>query len=158
PFKLKEWRKGEYIEYVKNPDYWVKGRPYLDGLKYVIIVERGTRTAALQSGQLDVAMPGETTKAAAEQMKKAVPQLVVTPVATSVTDNIIMNEKRPPFDNALARRAGSYAIDRAALIKGVHQGAAVPAAAMMPKPYGVWGLLDKELAALPGYGPPADMK
>jgi len=33
PFKLKEWRKGEFVEYVKNPDYFVKGRPYLDGLK-----------------------------------------------------------------------------------------------------------------------------
>jgi peptide/nickel transport system substrate-binding protein len=158
PFKLKEWRKGEFIEYVKNPDYFVKDRPYLDGLKYIVIVERGTRTAALQSGQLDVAMPGETTKAAAEQMKKAVPQLVVTPVATSVTDNIIMNEKKPPFDNVKVRLAVSYAIDRRALIRGVHQGGAVPAVAMMPKPYGVWGLLDKDLAAVPGYGKPADMK
>jgi peptide/nickel transport system substrate-binding protein len=158
PFKVKEWRKGEYVEYVKNPDYFVKGRPYLDGLKYVVIVERGTRTAALQSGQLDVAMPGETTKAAAEQMKKAVPQLVVTPVATSVTDNIIMNEKKPPFDNVTVRRAVSYAIDRGALIRVVHQGGAVAAVAMMPRPYGVWGLLDKDLASLPGYGKPADMK
>ncbi|HYB40802.1 MAG TPA: ABC transporter substrate-binding protein [Candidatus Methylomirabilis sp.] len=158
PFRLKEWRKGEFIEYVKNPDYFVKGRPYLDGLKYIIIAERGTRTAALQSGQLDVAMPGETTRAAAEQMKKAVPQLVVTPVATSVTDNIIMNEKKPPFDSPAVRLAVSYAIDRGALIRVVHQGGAVPAAAMMPKPYGVWGLLDRDLAQLPGYGKPAEMK
>ena len=158
PFKLKEWRRGEFVEYVKNPDYFVKDRPYLDGLKYVIIVERGTRTAALQSGQLDVAMPGETTKTAAEQMKKAVPQLVVTPVAGSVTDNIVMNEKKPPFDNVKVRLAVSYAIDRRGLIKGVHQDGAVPAVAMMPKPYGVWGVLDRDLATLPGYGKPADMK
>jgi len=158
PFKLKEWRKGEFIEYVKNPDYFVKGRPYLDGLRYVIIVERGTRTAALQSGQLDVAMPGETTKAAAEQLKKAVPQLVVTPVATSVTDNIIINERKPPFDNVKVRQAISYAVDRAALIRVVLQGGAVPAVAMMPRPYGVWGLLDRDLASVPGYGKPADMK
>ncbi len=158
PFKLKEWRKGEFVEYVKNPDYFVKGRPYLDGLRYVVIVERGTRTAALQAGQLDVAMPGETTKTAAEQLKKAVPQLVVTPVATAVTDNIIMNTKKAPFDNLKVRQAVSYAIDRRALIQGVHQGAGVPGAAMAPRPYGVWGLLDKDLAALPGYGKPEDMK
>ncbi len=158
PFKLKEWKKGEYVEYVKNPDYFVPGRPYLDGLKYIMIVERGTRTAALQSGQLDVAMPGETSKAAAEQLKNAVPQLVVTPVATSVTDNIIMNAKKPPFDNPKVRLAVSYAIDRRALIAAVHQGAGVPGAAMMPRPYGVWGLAEKDLATLPGYGKPADMK
>ena len=27
PFKVKEWRKGEFVDYVKNPDYFVKGRP-----------------------------------------------------------------------------------------------------------------------------------
>ena len=32
PFKVKEWRHGEFIEYAKNADYFVKGRPYLDGL------------------------------------------------------------------------------------------------------------------------------
>jgi peptide/nickel transport system substrate-binding protein len=158
PFKLKEWKKGESVEYVKNPDYFVKDRPYLDGLKYIVIVERGTRTAALQSGQLDVAMPGETTKAAAEQMKKAVPQLVVSTVATSVTDNIIMNAKKPPFDNPKVRLAVSYAIDRRALIQAVHQGAGVLGAAMMPRPYGVWGLAERDLNALPGYGKSAEMK
>jgi peptide/nickel transport system substrate-binding protein len=158
PFKVKEWRKGEYLDYVKNPDYFIKGRPYLDALHYVVIVERGTRTAALQAGQLDVAFPGETTKAASEQLKKAVPQLVVTPVATAVTDNIIMNSKKPPFDNQKVRLAVSYAIDRRGLIQAVHQGAGVPGAAMAPKPYGVWGMPEKDLLALPGYGKPSEMK
>src|SRR5882672_11957446 len=38
PFKVKEWRKGEFVDYVKNTDYFVKGRPYLDTLRYVVIV------------------------------------------------------------------------------------------------------------------------
>ena len=158
PFKLKEWRKGEFIEFVKNPDYFVKGRPYLDGLKYIVIKERGTRTAALQAGQLDVAMPGETTKTASEQLKAAVPKLVVTPFSTNVTDNIIMNLKKPPFDNPKVRLAVSYAIDRRGLIRAVHQGGAMLGAAMAPTPHGVWGLLEKDLTSLPGYGKPADMK
>jgi peptide/nickel transport system substrate-binding protein len=158
PFKVKEWRKGEYVEYTKNPDYFVKGRPYLDGLKYIVIKERGTRTAALQAGQLDVAMPGETTKTASEQLKAAVPKLVVTPFSTNVADNIIMNLKKPPFDNPKVRLAVSYAIDRRGLVQAVHQGGAVLGAAMAPKPYGVWGLIEKDLMGLPGYGKPADMK
>src|SRR2546421_8370627 len=156
PFKLKEWKHGEYIDYVKNHDYFVKGRPYLDGLRYVIVKERGTRTAALQAGQLDVAMAGETTKAAAEQVKAAVPKVVVTTVPTNVTDNIIMNVKKPPFDNQKVRLAVSYAIDRRALIQGVHQGGAGLGSAMSP--YGVWALPEKELLTLPGYGKAADMK
>src|SRR5712664_4627034 len=39
PFKVKEWRKGEFVDYVKNTDYFVKGRPYLDTLRYVVIEE-----------------------------------------------------------------------------------------------------------------------
>ena len=156
PFKLKEWKLGEYIDYVKNTDYFVKGRPYLDGLRYVIVKERGTRTAALQAGQLDVAMPGETTKAAAEQIKAAVPKIVVTPTGTNVTDNIIMNVKKPPFDNPKIRLAVSYGIDRRALVQGVHQGAASLGSGMSP--HGAWALPEKDLLALPGYGKAADMK
>jgi peptide/nickel transport system substrate-binding protein len=158
PFKVKEWRHGEFVEYVKNPDYFVKGRPYLDGLKYIVIKERGTRTAALQAGQLDVAFPGETTKSIAEQLKAAVPKLVITPASQNVTDNIIMNVKKPPFDNPKVRLAVSYAIDRRGLVQAVHQGGAMLGAGMAPKPHGVWGLLEKDLNALPGYGKAADMK
>src|SRR5258705_13156310 len=120
PFKVKEWRKGEVVEYVKNPDYFVKGRPYLDGLKYFVIVERGTRQAALQAGKLDVAFPGETSKTAAEQLKKAVRQLVVTPFSQNVSDNIIMNVNKPPFDNPKVRLPASHAFDRLALLLAVH--------------------------------------
>jgi len=158
PFKLKEWRKGEFVEMVKNPDYFVKGRPYLDTLRYIIIAERGTRTAALQAGKVDVSFPGETTKTTAEQLKKAVPQLVVTPYSQNVNDNIIMNVKKPPFDNMKVRLAVSQAIDRRALVQAVQQGGAMVGAAMAPKPHGVWGLLDKDLIALPGYGKPAEEK
>jgi peptide/nickel transport system substrate-binding protein len=158
PFKLKEWRKGEFVEYVKNPDYFVKGRPYLDGLKYIVIAERGTRTAALQSGQVDVAFPGETSKTISEQLKKAVPQLVVTPISENVNNNVIMNIKKAPFDNLQARLAVSRAIDRRALVQAVYQGGAVVGAAMAPKPWAFWGLADKDLASLPGYGKPAEEK
>ena len=158
PFKVKEWRKGEFIEYVKNPDYFVKGRPYLDGLKYVVIAERGTRVAALQAGQLDVAFQGETNRSSMEQLKKAVPGMVFTPVAQSVSDNIVMNTKKAPFDNPKVRLAVSYAIDRRGLIQTAHQGGAVLGGAMLPKPYGVWGMAEKDLLALPGYGKAPEMK
>ena len=158
PFKVKEWRKGEFIDYVKNPDYFVKGRPYLDGLRYVVIVERGTRIAALQAGQVDVSFPGEVAKVSAEQLKQAVPGLVVTPFSQNVNDNIIMNAKKPPFDNVKVRLAVSHAIDRRALIQAVHQGAALLGGSLAPQPHGVWGLLDRDLALLPGYGKPEDGK
>ncbi len=152
PFKLKEWRRGEYVEYVRNPDYFIKGRPYLDGIKYFIIPERGTRTAALQSGRLDTASPDETPKPVAEQLKAAVPQIVTTEVGTAVVDSLLLNTTRPPFNDVRVRRAISRALDRHAYVKAVRQGGALVGSSMPPPPIGVWGLLPKDLARLPDYG------
>ena len=150
PFKFKEWRRGEFVEYTKNPDYFVKGRPYLDGLKYVIISERGTRTAALQAGRLDTSSPGETTKNIADQLKAAVPQMVIVRVGSLTSPNLLVNHTRPPFNDVKVRRAVDLAIDRDGYIKGVLGGAAVVGAALVPKPFGSWGLGETELTALLG--------
>jgi peptide/nickel transport system substrate-binding protein len=40
----------------------------------------------------------------------------------------------------------------------VHQGGAVPGAALPPKPWGIWGIAEQGLAGLPGYGKAADEK
>jgi peptide/nickel transport system substrate-binding protein len=152
PFKFKEWKRGQSVELVRNPDYFVKGRPYLDGVRYTVIVERGTRVAALQAGQIDVAYPGETTLAIAEQLRKAVPDMVLTETASNVSENLLLNTRKPPFDNVNVRRALSFAIDRRTYTQTVHRGAAVIGASLAPKPWGVWGLLDRDLSQLPGYG------
>jgi peptide/nickel transport system substrate-binding protein len=150
PFKLKEWRRGELVDYVKNPDYFVKGRPHLDGLRYLIIGERGTRTAALQAGRLDTAAPGETTKAIADQLKAAVPQMVVTRVGSLTSPNLLVNHTRPPFNDVRVRRAVDLAIDRDGYTKGVLQGAGVAGAALVPRPFGSWGLSEIDLAQILG--------
>jgi peptide/nickel transport system substrate-binding protein len=158
PFKLKDYRPGELIEYVRNPDYFVKGRPYLDGIRFIVIKERGTRVAALQAGRLDVTMPTEGTVTAADQLKKGVPGIVVYETSQNVNDNILTNFKKPPFTDARVRRAVSLAIDRRAYVQAVRQGGALVGASMLPQPWGVWGLSPADLAGLPGSGDPAKQK
>jgi peptide/nickel transport system substrate-binding protein len=158
PFRLKEWKKGEYVDYVKNADYFVPGRPYLDGLRYIPIPERGTKFAALQAGRLDVSFPGDESKTIAEQVTRAEPRIKLTIAAQNVNDNLLLNATKPPFNDVRVRRAFSLAIDRRAVIQAVHQGGSLPGASMAPKPYGVWGLLEKDLNQLPGYGKPEDDK
>ncbi len=87
PFKLKEWRRGEYVDHVKNPDYFVKGRPYLDGIRSLIVTERGTRTAALEAGRDDAASPLDSSPQIAAQLKAAVPDMVITRVGGGNADN-----------------------------------------------------------------------
>ena len=158
PFKLKEYRQGELIELVKNSDYFVKGRPYLDGIRYTIIKERGTRYSALQTGRQDIPFIWEVAKTAAETTKQAVPQLVMIETSTNVNDHIVVNFRRPLFKDPKIRLAISLAVDRKGYIQAGRQGAAIMGGVMLPKPYGVWGLSEAEQKKIPGFGDPAKQK
>ena len=151
PFKFKEWQRGQSVELERNPDYFIPDRPYLDGIKYTVITERGTRLAALQAGRVDAFVPLEMTKAMADAAKKSAPTLVISEVGQNGSDNVILNVKRAPFDNAMVRRAISLAMDRQGYVQSVRHGGAVVGVGLMPKPLGIWGLSDPELRTLPGY-------
>jgi len=157
PFKLKENRPGELVEYVKNTDYFVKGRPYLDGIKFVVIRDRSTQIAAVQSGQLDVSGSG-WNRTNAEAAKAGQPKLVVVEMDNNVNDNVLVNFKRAPFNDPRVRRAINLALDRKSYLVGPRQGAATFGGALLPGPAGVWGLPAAEVAKLPGMGDAAKQK
>jgi peptide/nickel transport system substrate-binding protein len=157
PFKFKESKPGESVEYVKNPDYFVKGRPYLDGLKFVIIRDRSTQIAAVQSMQLDVAGSG-WNRTNAEDAKKGAPKLVLLETDSNVNDNVLVNFKRAPFSDRRVRHAINLALDRKSYLVGPRQGAATFGGALLPRPAGVWGLAAAEVAKLPGMGDQAKQK
>ena len=155
PFRQKEWLRGQMVELERNPDYFVPDRPHLDGIRYTIIRERGTRLAALQAGRLDAFVPLEMTKAMADTAKSVTPALVITEIGQNGSDNVLLNHKRPPFDNPLVRKAVNFALDRRAYVKSVRQDGAVIGAALMPRPMGFWGLADADLRTMAGYRDPA---
>src|SRR5215470_9145248 len=157
PFKLKDNKPGELVEYVRNPDYFIKGRPYLDGIKFVVIRDRSTQIAALQSGQLDVGGSG-WNKTNAENAKNGAPKLTIVEADSNVNDNVLVNFKKAPFTDARVRRAINLALDRKAYLIGPRQGAATFGGALLPRPAGVWGLPPAEVAKLPGMGDPTRQK
>jgi peptide/nickel transport system substrate-binding protein len=52
PFKIKGTRRGDSVTYERNPNYFKKGRPYLDGLTVVAITDAGTAAAAVKAGKI----------------------------------------------------------------------------------------------------------
>src|SRR5438093_7641427 len=54
PFKFVEFRPNEFIKVARNPDYWKKDRPYLDGIEYQIIKNVATGALAFLSGTVDM--------------------------------------------------------------------------------------------------------
>ena len=43
PFKFVEFKPNESIKLVRNPDYWKKDRPFLDGIEYTIVPSPATQ-------------------------------------------------------------------------------------------------------------------
>jgi peptide/nickel transport system substrate-binding protein len=152
PFRVKEIVPEQSMLLEKNPDYWMKGRPYLDGIRFTIIKARPARMAALQTGQMDFSFANDMTANSRDQLKGAVPTIHVQETAINGTDNLLINTKRPPFDNLKIRQALNLALDRSSFITSMYQGKALVGGVMIPPPYGVWGLPAVEVNKLPGYG------
>jgi peptide/nickel transport system substrate-binding protein len=89
---------------------------------------------------------------ARDTLKKAVPGMRFQEQSTNTTDNILINPKRPPFDNLQVRQALNLALDRKSFIHSMYQDAAYVGGMMAPKPHGVWGLSPAEVERLPGFG------
>jgi peptide/nickel transport system substrate-binding protein len=70
PFMFKEWQKGSFIRLVKNPNYHVKGKPYIDEIYWQIIPDAAARSVAFETGKVDVLprrLGGEFRRAPAQQ-------------------------------------------------------------------------------------------
>ncbi|CAG0945619.1 Oligopeptide-binding protein AppA [Anaerolineae bacterium] len=148
PFKLKEHVRGVSIELVKNPDYHVKGRPFLDGFKIFQIPDAATAFANFRTGQ--ILYNDAMTRSEADQVLKELGDKVLIQSANSfVGDPFAMNSKRKPFDDIRVRKALAYAVDHNEAVKVLMEGDGVVAGLLPPM---TWGLPASELEKLPGYG------
>jgi peptide/nickel transport system substrate-binding protein len=59
PFKFVAFKQNEGIKIERNPDYWKKGKPYLDGIEFTIVPNRGTAMLSFVSGRFDIVFPGK---------------------------------------------------------------------------------------------------
>ena len=152
PFKFVEFKPNEYIKVTRNPDYWKKDRPYLDGIDYSIMREAGTRNLAFFAGKFD-AVPLSVTIPTLKDFKEQAPQAICQVMAGNVPRTMLINPHKPPFDNAELRRAMALSLDRQAFIDILTEGVGHFGGNMMPPPEGVWGMPPEVLRTLPGYGP-----
>jgi len=152
PFKFVEMKQNESIKLVKNPDYWKKGLPYLDGIEYTIIKNRATAVLAFVAGKVDMTFPTEMTAALEKDIKKQDPTAICEIAPINVSTNLIVNREKPPFDNLELRKAMAMALDRKAFIDIIYQGQADAGGALLPPPEGVWGMPPEVLKTIPGYG------
>ena len=152
PFKFVSMNQNESIKLERNPDYWKKGLPYLDGIEYTIIKTRATAVLAFVAGKVDMTFPTEMTFALEADIKKQDPTAICELKPINVNTNLIINRESPPFNNLELRKAMALSLDRKAMIDIILQGQGDAGGTMLPPPEGVWGLPPDILKTLPGYG------
>ena len=129
PFELTEFKPGDRIVLKKNPNYYVKGIPKLDGIVFRIMPETAARVAALDAGAVDLVwdLPPEII----DQLKNN-PKIKIDSVPTSSWDGLIMNASQKPFDDVRVRKAISLVIDKKALVELSLFGHGSPTHTMIP--------------------------
>ncbi len=151
PFKFVEFKANQSITVARNPDYWKPGRPYLDGIEWVIIKDVSTRLLALIAGKTDY-YPNVTIPQLAD-VKSQAPQVICEVFSANVGRNLLVNPSAPPFDNPDLRRALTLSLDRKAYIDIITAGQGDIGGVMQPPPSGLWGMPVEMLQKLPGYDP-----
>jgi peptide/nickel transport system substrate-binding protein len=153
PFKMAEFKRNEVIKLVKNPDYFKKGRPYLDAIEWKIVPNRSTRMLGFQTGQFDMTFDSDVSFPMLKDVMAQKKDAVCEARPTAVGQNILVNRDGAPFDNADVRMAMALSIDVKAFSDILSQGHNLDGAAMLPPPYGKWGMPREMLATLPGHRP-----
>jgi len=152
PFKFVEFKPNQGIKVARNPDYWKKDRPYLDGIEYTIIQEPSIADLAFVSGKFDMTFPFELSVPRYNNMRARVPDAVCELSPRPVNTHLLINRAQPPFDSPDLRRAMALAIDRKAYVDTLGQGEDEIGGVLQPPPAGLWGMPQDEIAKLPGYG------
>lgn len=119
PFVWDHWTKGVELQLKKNAAYWQAGKPTLDSVTWKIVPDDNARNLQVQGGQADI---NESPPFSSIDTLKASNGVKVTLFPSTRTDYILMNENVKPYQDVHVRRAISYAIDRASLVKALQFG------------------------------------
>jgi peptide/nickel transport system substrate-binding protein len=153
PFKFAEFRRGDSIRLVRNPDYFKIGRPYLDEITFRVIDSRATRMLAFSAGDFDITFPSDVSVPLIKDIKARAPNAICEMVSAGTQVNLMVNRANPPFDDPQIRKAMSLALDRKPFNTILMEGQGLLGGAMLPRPVGEWGMPVDMVASLAGYGP-----
>jgi peptide/nickel transport system substrate-binding protein len=121
PFKYVAWKRGDRIVMDANPLYW-RGTPKLHRIEYVIIPNRDSAVASMQTGGIDLwpFVPGAYYVRLA-----SLPNVEVFKQPGFTYDHIDFNLSHPVLRDRAVRAALRLATDRVALSKLVGHGLAI---------------------------------
>ncbi|GAA3046802.1 ABC transporter substrate-binding protein [Pseudonocardia yunnanensis] len=112
PFMLSNWVRDNKMELVRNPDYWQKGMPYLDGVEIRPLPDTESRYATMANGDVDAINGGFNTELVRAFANSSL-RVYFGPGNGGVLN--YFNFTRAPFDDKRMREAAVAAMDPNAL-------------------------------------------
>ena len=152
PFKFVEHVKGSHWIGKRNPDYWDKGKPYLDGYRAVFVSSSAAQVAAVRSERAHIQFRGFTPGDRDGLVQALGPKITVQESPWDCLALVAMNHEHKPFDDRRVRRALTLALDRYEASRNLSRIAVVKEVAGIQVPGTPWATPPAELEKLAGYG------
>jgi peptide/nickel transport system substrate-binding protein len=141
PYKLGEWKRGEWIELTAFKDYksapgprdgYVgEKKPIADTIRWIVVKDDASRRAALAKGQVDL-MPGLRPTELTEMGSP--PELEIRNAPTMSVNALLIQVKDPVLANAKLRQAISASLDTRAIASIASGASGTANASMVPSP------------------------
>ena len=153
PFILRKFDPNIEAVMEKNPEYFRKGLPYLDGIRMSVVPDRTSAYNAFRGRQVDITPilgSGYINAEQAEIIKRDMPQATVFLTQMLPWPAIRFNTTIKPYDDKRVRQAFSYMTDRDQLIAKTWAGNA-KIIGPLPSELKLWALPEATLRAHPLY-------
>ena len=152
PFKFVEHVKGSHWVGKKNPDYWDKGKPYLDGYRALFVTSSSAQVAAIRGERAHIQFRGFSPADRDGLVAALGPKIVVQESPWNCVSLVTFNEERKPFNDRRVRRALTLALDRHEGAKNLSRITVVKEVGGIQVPGTPWATPPAELEKLAGYG------
>lgn len=129
PYTLAEWVANDHIRLVRNPHFYDAGNVAMDEVWFYPTDDAVAGLKRFRAGDLDVNVNFPSQQL--DWLRETLPQAIrIAPYLN--TRYVIMNTRRPPFDDTRVRRAISLAIDREMITEKILRAGDLPAYELVP--------------------------
>jgi peptide/nickel transport system substrate-binding protein/oligopeptide transport system substrate-binding protein len=136
-YRIAEWTLGQRIVFERNPDYrhgtGPEDVPYLDKITWEVGQNPSAALLRLENGEVDIlgdGIPPAQFAAVTENAEYRDKGMIVEHPMIQ-TSYVTMNQRIPPFDNVLVRKAVNMAINKERIVRIINN-RAIPATQPLP--------------------------